>query len=664
MSSSVNEGLRFSVIIGAVTLVLVTSTSTMPASDTCSLACNGTVNFPILYQDGMIRNVSVNAVSVFDITITPTKALQRFHLNEYAHESFAGENGIEIDGHHIQLIPDGRSGGRSVHLFNYTTVTWSIINVYCTPLGLSYRRDVDEIVGFCEVNTTYDHSITCVPYFKLHIQDGQWVDVSRLGSCSQPLSTTNITNPVILQADSDYEYDETRLYFAEHGTNRLHEVSLSAGEATFYDTDLTLKIDHLIPVSNASFFGLRVVCYHLENSFDFYHKLFLWQLDSTQQQQTGFIGESVQTESVAFDSYNLDYLVTFNANRNTVIINKDGGSQYYQHLPTLDYPIQCQNLAEPSTHYLICLAGNGYLPLLINLTGDAVTNKSLASDESKEVIRVGVLAKDTFYLLNNQQELSVCLLTSTVWCLKPYTVRANIDFIITTASSDINCTVNCTAAGTQAKNTVKSHSPSAVIFILLTIVGVIIIIGSLIVYWIVRRKKLKNKGLINGHYFIMKNAESHQYDEQFTVVPNSEQKTTNQSGDSMGTTCDDGTSSTSPMKLVESDSNSGLPTGPVSLGAGPNNERIIYATENDSNLVDAQEADTCTESEVVFAAVANTNPYIMHLEATAENCDTRRKNFERDSNKPEEFVEAKPQIQAVECTHKNCSKSVPPPDTA
>ena len=653
MSFSVNEGLRFSLMIGVVTLVLVASTMSVPV--TCSLACNGTVNFPILYQDGVIRNVSVNAVSAFDVTNTPTTVLQRFRFTE--HEPFAGENGIEIDGHHVQLIPGGKSGGCSVHLFNYTTETWSTIDVYCPPLGLSYRRDVDEIVGFCAVNTT--NSLTCVPYFKLHIQDGQWVDVSRPGSCSQLLSTTNITNPVILQSDSDYEYDETRLYFAEKETNRLHEVSLSAGEATYYETDATLKIDHLVPVSNASFFGLRVVCYHLENSFNFYHKLFLWQLDSTQQQQTGFVEESVQTESVAFDSYNLDYLVTFNANRNTVIISKDGRSQYYQHLPTLDYPIRCQNLAEPSTHYLICLAGNGYLPLLINLTGDAVANKSLARDEPKKVIRAGVLARDTFYLLTNQQELSVCLLTSTVWCLEPYTVRANIDFIITAASSDINCTVhNCTATETQAENIGKSHSTSAVVFILPAIVVIIIIIGSLIVYWIVRKKLKKN-----DHYIAMKNAKSHQYDEQFTV-PNGEQKTTNQSGDSTGTTCDNDTSSNSPLKLVESDSNNGLPTGPVSLGAGPNDERIVYATENDSNLVHApQEADTCTESEVVFATVANNNSYIIRIEAPAENCDTKRKNFELDSNQPEKFVEAKSEMQAIECTHKSPSMSVPPPDT-
>ena len=465
------------------TLALTLMSSAVSVSNTC----NGTVDFSILYNDGQIKSVRIDGVSapIDTGTSTPTVPLG---LPIFKQEAFAGENGINVDnGYHFRLIPDGRSGSCVVHLFDYETKVWSTIDVYCHPLGLTYRRDRDEVVGFCAVNATYGPSVTCVPYFKLHIQDGQWVDVSRPGSCSQPLSTTNITNPVILQSDSDYEYDETRLYFAEHGTNRLHEVSLSAGEATYYETDATLKIDHLVPVktSNASFFGLRVVCYHLENSFSFYHKLFLWQLDSTQQQQTGFIEESVQTESVAFDSYNLDYLVTFNANRNTVIINKDGQSQYYQNLPTLDYPIQCQNLAESSTHYLICLAGNGYLPLLINLTGDAITNKSLASDETKEIIRVEVLAKDTFYLLNNQQELSIYLLTATVMYLETYTVHPNFDFVIATASSDITCSSHDNnVVFSNDLNNDESHSTVVIVVaILIAFLAIISISIFIIAYW-------------------------------------------------------------------------------------------------------------------------------------------------------------------------------------
>ena len=648
MSSSMNEGLISSTVVGAVRVILIALiSSTTVVSNTYTLACNGTVNFLILYEDGMIRNVSVNhsEVPAVDQTDTPTTALQRFHFNQ--HESFAGENGIEIEEHHVQLIPGGSSGERFVHLFNYTTKTWTTIDVYCPPLGLSYRRYFDEIVGFCAVN----YSSTCVPYFKLHIEDGQWVDVSRSGFCSLPLSTTNITNPVILQSDSDNEVDATRLYFAERGTNRLHEVYLSAVEARYYETDPTLKIDHLIPVNNASFLGLRVVCHRVDDSSDFYHKLFLWQLDSTQQQQTGFIGGAVQTESVAFDSYHLDYLVTFNANRNTVIIYKDRQSQYYKNLPTLDYPLQCQNLAEPSAHYLICVAGNGHLPLLINLTGDAVTNMSVSSDELKKVVRIGVLAKGTFYLLNNQQELSVCLLTSTVWCLKPYTVRTNIDFIIPNVSSDINCTVTEAPA---EHNATSSHSVSVVVFMVPIIVGVFII-GIVMACWFVK-KKLMNKGHINSRYSKMKSHEG------FTTMTNGEQRTINQADDSDRRTCDNVAASNLPLQSTVSDDNSGLQTGPVSLGVGPNNERIIFTTENDSNLAYPQEADTYAESEVVYTPVPNRIPYIMYSGAPAERCDTERRNLEHDSNQPEEFVEAKSETKAVQCTNKNSTVSLPPPD--
>ena len=69
------------------------------------------------------------------------------------------------------------------------------------------------------------------------------------------------------------------------------------------------------------------------------------------------------TESTAFDSYNLDYLVIFSANRNTVFIMKDGESQPFHLSHTLDDPSQCQNLVGRATHYLICLAENGHLPI-------------------------------------------------------------------------------------------------------------------------------------------------------------------------------------------------------------------------------------------------------------------------------------------------------------
>ena len=486
--------MRILIAVGVILAVLSTAASV-------SSSCKGTINFPIIYEDGQIKNVSVNGDSAMDSgTSTPT-TLQRLRFKEDG--SFAGENGIEIGRHYIWLIPGGRSGGYYVKSFNYTTETWNTIDVYCPPLGLSYRQERDEVVGFCAVNATYG-PITCVPYFTLRLQDGQWVDASRPGSCSQPLSTTNITDPVILQSDSDYEYDDTRLYFAERGTNRLHEVSLSAGEAKYYETDATLKINHLVPVSNASFLGLRVVC-RVENSFDYYHKLYVWQLDSTQQ-QTGFVEEFVvTTESIAFDSYNLDYLVTFNAIRD--IVEFEGArSNNFQSLsiPVLDEPIHCQNLVGPSAHFLMCLARNGHLTLLINITNDGVTYQTIES-ESK-VNKIGVLTENTVYLLNDQQKLTVYLITPTVMCLGTYGVRANVDFVITSASSNINCTgiENMSDGGDKSHSSNSDHVH--VIAVVIPTATIITIIFVLVVTAYIKRKQIrkiitsrKKKGDTNGH---------------------------------------------------------------------------------------------------------------------------------------------------------------------
>ena len=498
------------------TLIFVGVTLTVISSAvSIGHTCNGSVDFSILYEDGRFKDVSVNATSTIDSEIYTPIAPRGLRFLEDG-ESFAGENGIEIERHHIQLTPNGRFGSYLVQLFNYTTKAWSNINVYCQPLGLTYRQDSDEVVGFCAVNATYG-GITCVPYFKLRLQNGQWVDASRTGSCSQSMHTSSVTNPVILQRNSDYEFDDTRLYFAERGTNRLHEVSLSAGEVTVYEADVMLKIDHLVPVNNASFYGLRVVC-HANNSSDLHQKLFLWQLDSTQQQQTGFIDGFVVTESIAFDSYNLDYLVTFNTNRDTVIIKKDGGSMYYSLLSALDNPIQCQNLVGPSTHYLICLARNGHLSLLINITGDVVTNKIIIDDKSKTTIKTGMLAENTVYLLNDQQELSIYLITITVMHLGTYIVRSDINFIIITASSDINCTIMDNGPNVNTSDSTDSVPVAAIVVPIVITVGLVtIFVVVSIVIVRKRRAPSKKNGYTNGDA-CMQDTNSDEHFDDHTVL--------------------------------------------------------------------------------------------------------------------------------------------------
>ena len=203
-------------------------------------------------------------------------------------------------------------------------------------------------------------------------------------------------------------------------------------------------------------------------------------------QQTGFLSGFVLTESTAFDSYDLDYLVTFNINRNTIFIKQDGESQSFKLSHALDDPSQCQNLVGPATHYLICLAKNGHLPLLINITSNSVTNQTIPVDESKGIIKIGILAENRFYLLNDQQELSVYLIATTLICVGTYTVRPNTDFIITTASSDINCTV----MEDTDSNSDKSPSTPVVAIVVSIIVAAVIGIPAIvfIVVFVVRKQ--------------------------------------------------------------------------------------------------------------------------------------------------------------------------------
>ena len=116
-------------------------------------------------------------------------------------EQYAGENGIivEDDDHNILLFPGWPSGQNMVHLFNYTSKSTSAINVYCQPVSLAYRPDDqrgdDAIVRHCKLNTT----IMRVPYFVL----GKWTDIPPTGLYSDHLDTTDLTNTVILQYESE-----------------------------------------------------------------------------------------------------------------------------------------------------------------------------------------------------------------------------------------------------------------------------------------------------------------------------------------------------------------------------------------------------------------------------------------------------------------------------
>jgi len=115
-----------------------------------------------------------------------------------------------------------------------------------------------------------------------------------------------------------------KLYFAEQETKRLHVIDLAKQESEIphdisSDGDHDLKIDRLVPaISNSgSFTGIQIESSTVDSSNNILHSYF----SSTAQR---FSQYAVSTETTAFDSYNLTYLVSFAANLRTLIILEDG----------------------------------------------------------------------------------------------------------------------------------------------------------------------------------------------------------------------------------------------------------------------------------------------------------------------------------------------------
>jgi len=114
-------------------------------------------------------------------------------------------------------------------MFDMDTRQWSDTDTYCKPVGVANVGY--NIVGFCDV---ISNLTPCVPYFKVQqTRDGQWTDVSSGGLCSYSLSTTNLTNPVILSYPSQYGYLAI-LYIAERETGVLHEIDSSLNVIIFH----------------------------------------------------------------------------------------------------------------------------------------------------------------------------------------------------------------------------------------------------------------------------------------------------------------------------------------------------------------------------------------------------------------------------------------------
>jgi len=424
--------------------------------------CNGTASMFCAYDDQQLVQLVLNEIDeVTGTTIASSTSSVKGGL--YTKENNVTVNDMDS---RIHLFP----GINSVKILDLEGKDkWSSVDVTnCQPVGVA--RYGPDIVGYCELNTS--RSPLCVQYFRLYQRNGKWIDASRPGLCSYSLSTTNITNSVILQYLSQYGF-AIKLYFAEEGTNQLHEISLGQQETAYYDVPdhqgNVMKISRIVPTvaNDGMFAGLRLELVTNNSPGVVFHKTFS-SIDQS------FLNDFYQTETIAFDSYDFSYLVSFSANQQTMNIMLKNGSGVLQHTlaSMLDEPIQCENIAGPLTHYLICLAGNGQSPILINVLNGT---SHIIPIGNSPIISLGALNDNTVYFLDTQQVLSFYVLNnSTVLHVGDYTIRHGTSLRIFNFNSSLSCVNQQSTGNTNDSSSTKSTIVYVIIFLSCVITAAVI----------------------------------------------------------------------------------------------------------------------------------------------------------------------------------------------
>ena len=592
--------------------------------------CNGTVSGTLVYRDGEVVRVKVNGRDPVSSTIIAQFSFYLATLTDQ--ERYAGENGITVedDGHNILLFPGGYSGQQVVHLFNYTSKSTSAINVYCQPVSLAYRpgdqRVNDAIVGHCTLNTT----IMRVSYFGLGVRNDKWMDISPTGLYSNQLDTTDLTNAVILQYENDYDAFATKLYFADSST--LHEIDLGNLGVDTYPLPNGNQIYRLVPAGNSPFPVLRVIFYNGNNT-GYSHHYF-------SSSESRFINLIFHTDFVAYNSFDLSYLVTF-VNHNTLtIIRRDKTSKQFPLNITLDDPIQCENMVMgPNVHYLICLADGGLHPVIINIT-EPVTSEVIPIFNS-QIVQIRMLTKDTFYLLTAEREMLFYVVNSAAVYLGRYVVRHGIDYVVTNSTSDIVCS-NATSKPDDMN--INRDGQHLGIIIYISIVVLLLVLLPLGVLVICRAKKRGTPSEQNKAPTASKHVD--------------DKDTTQDDGDKIETTCDDhdrdettpGDSSTNVLESVHSSRHS-VSTCSFIIERDPSVENT-----NNERLLQNNPEEAVNDS----APEIKPNPYVIPFESSAK-CDDNieMQVFEHRSNQPVPFVEAEYVIRPVSTTKENQSSPAP-----
>ena len=440
--------------------------ATVSQGRTASPHCNGTANLYGAYDDQQIVQLTVNGTNneVTGATIISSTSSGQGGL-------YTKGNGVTVN--HVENRFHFFSGITSVKILDVETKEWISVDVAnCQPVGVAQHGP--DIIGYCKLNTT--RLPLCVQYFRLYQRNGKWTYTSRPGLCSYSLSTTSITNSVILQYISQYGF-ATKLYFAEEGTNRLHEIDLGQQETAYYDVPdhqgNVMKISRIVPTvansNDGNFVGLRLELVTDNSPGVVYHKEFS-SIDRH------FLRKFVQTESIAFDSYDLSYLVSFSMNHKTMNIMFKNGSGILQYTlaTTLDNTIQCENMAEPFIHHLICLAGNGFSPILINVLNG--TSHVIPIKDSP-IVDLGALNRNTVYFLNAQQVLSFYVLdNSTALRVGDYTIRHSTSLRLFNFNSSLSCINH-----QSTDNSNSSSGTNNVVYIIIFLPMACVITGAIII---------------------------------------------------------------------------------------------------------------------------------------------------------------------------------------
>ena len=595
----------------------------------CNRECNGTVTGILVSGDGEVVRVESNGRDPVSSAV-----IAQFNFSNAAtftnQERYAGENGIivEDDGHNILLFPGGSSGQNVVHLFNYSSKSTSAINVYCQPVGLAYRpddqREDDVIVGHCKLNTT----IMRVPYFRLGIRNGKWTDISPTGLYSNRLDTTDLTNAVILQYESEYDQFATKLYFADKST--LHEIDLGNPGVDTYPLPDGNRIHRLVPAGNSSFPVLRATFYNGNNS-GYSHHYFASSLSR-------FTNLIFHTDFVAYDSFNLDYLVTFVNHKTLSIIRQDGTSQQFPLNITVDDPSQCENMIMgPNVHYLICLTDGG-LPVIINVI-EPVTSEVIPVVNSR-IVQIRLLTKDAFYLLTAERELLFYVVHPAVVCLGRYALRHGIDYVVTSATSNIICS---NAVRPDDIRTTRNSLYLGIIIIII-IVGFVACFRLLLLVLVllqsigaVRRASRANEEVTTTH---VDDTENIQERDETAQGGGNEEETICNDHDSDEAMIHDNDASTNLLESVQSSRHT-VSTGNFIMERDPSAENANNERNNPEEAIN----DSLPEIEP--------NPNIIPFESSAKCDDIEMQVFELQSSQPVPFVEAKHVITPVPTTKEN-----------